>query len=86
MSDQKEISVQVQALLAEAIQVPLDMVTPDLEFGDLPQWDSLGHMEVMLRLEDEFGIPVDTDAIANLISIPKICQFLEENGYGKSTD
>jgi acyl carrier protein len=40
-------------------------------------------MEVMLKLEDEFGVPVDTDAIANLISIPKICQFLEENGYEK---
>jgi acyl carrier protein len=83
MSKQNSISERVQALLADAIQVPVEMVTSDLAFGDLPQWDSLGHMEVMLKLEDEFGVPVDTDAIANLISIPKICQFLEENGYEK---
>jgi acyl carrier protein len=83
MSDQMSISDRVQALLAEAIQVPVEMVSPDLEFGDLPQWDSLGHMEVMLKLEDEFGVPIDTDTIANLISVPKICQFLEENGYGQ---
>lgn len=81
MSDPMSISNRVRVLLAEAIQVPREMVTPDLEFGDLPQWDSLGHMEVMLRLESEFGVPIDTDAIANLISIPKICQFLQENGY-----
>jgi acyl carrier protein len=83
MSDQSQttISDRVQALLAEAIQVPADMVTPDLAFGDLPQWDSLGHMEIMLKLEEQFGVAIDTDAIATLISIPEICQFLKDNGY-----
>ncbi len=28
---------EIQALLAEAIQVPVEMVTADLTFGDLPQ-------------------------------------------------
>ncbi len=82
MSDQNQILIveRVQALLAEAIQVPLEMVTHDLAFGDLPQWDSLGHMEIMLKLEDEFGFSIDTDAIATLISVPEICRFLKENG------
>jgi acyl carrier protein len=83
MNDQRDISERVQMLLAEAIQVPVELVTPDLSFGDLPQWDSLGHMEVMLKLEEEFGVQVDADAIANLISVPKICQFLEENSHGE---
>jgi acyl carrier protein len=73
---------RVQALLAEAIQVPLDQVTSDMAFGDLPQWDSLGHMEVMLRLEEHFGIEVNPDTIAALISIPQICTYLQEHGYG----
>jgi acyl carrier protein len=71
----------VQSLLAEAIQVPGEMVTPDLAFGDLPQWDSLGHMEVMMRLEERFGVAIDADVIAELVSIPQICKFLEERGY-----
>jgi acyl carrier protein len=68
---------QVQALLADAIQVPADLVTPDLAFGDLPQWDSLGHMEVMMRLEEEYGIEISADTIAELISVPDICAYLE---------
>ena len=80
-SEMSMLSQRVQALLAEAIQVPGEMVTPDLSFGDLPQWDSLGHMEVMLRLEDEFGVAIDADTIAQLISIPEICHFLEDKGY-----
>ena len=72
---------QIQALLAEAIQVSIEEVTPDLAFGDLPQWDSMGHMEVMLRLEEKFGVEINADTIAALISIPEICKHLEANGH-----
>ena len=72
---------RVQALLADAFQVPQEMVTPDLAFGDLPQWDSLGHMEVMMRLEEQFGVDVNPDTIAELISIPEICAYLENNHH-----
>ena len=76
------ITDQVQTLLAEAIQVPVELVTPDLAFGDLPQWDSLGHMEVMMRLEEKFGVEISADTIAELISITEICKYLEKNGHG----
>jgi acyl carrier protein len=81
MTDDQLLSNRIQALLAEAIQVPAEMVSPDLAFGDLPQWDSLGHMEVMLKLEEEFGVTIDADRIAQLINIPEICRFLEANGH-----
>lgn len=77
----REISNRVQELVAEAIQVPQDMVTADLAFGDIPQWDSLGHMEVVLKLETEYGLAIDADLIAQLVSIPEICRYLEENGH-----
>lgn len=77
----REISNRVQELVAEAIQVPQDMVTADLAFGDIPQWDSLGHMEVVLKLEMEYGLAIDADLIAQLVSVPEICRYLEENGH-----
>ena len=77
MSDNYLLSNRVQSLVAEAIQVPADMVSPDLAFGDLPQWDSLGHMEVMLKLEEDFGVTIDAERIAQLISVPDICRFLK---------
>ncbi len=82
ITNQSPYLERLQAILAEAIQVPLDMVTPDLAFGDLPQWDSLGHMEVMMRLEEHFGIEINADTIAELISVPKICAYLEDHKNG----
>ena len=74
------LSEEIQTLLANAIQVPVEMVTPELTFGDLPQWDSLGHMEIMMRLEEKYGLEVNADTIARLISIPEIIQYIERNG------
>ena len=81
MMSTDHLTERVRSLLADAIQVPVESVTPDLGFGDLPQWDSLGHMEVMLKLEETFGVEIDTDLIATLISVPDICQFLEKNSH-----
>ena len=79
-----DLSARVQALVAEALQAPSDLVIPELAFGDLPQWDSLGHMEIMLRLEEQFGVAVDADTIARLVSIEEICRYLQENDHVQS--
>ena len=71
-----ELNSKVQAALAEALQIPPEQVTPDLAFGDLPQWDSMGHMEVMMQLEQHFGIEINGETIAQLTSIPAICAYL----------
>ena len=38
-------------------------------------------MEIMLRLEEQFGMAVDADTIAQLISVPEICRYLEANNH-----
>ena len=81
IQDNTALNERVQELLAETIRVPPDMVTPDLAFGDLPQWDSLGHMEIMMRLEEQFNIEINAETIAELISISDICKYLQEHGY-----
>ncbi len=75
------ITEKIQAVLAEALQVPPDTVTPDLALGDLPQWDSMGHMEVMMFLEQHFGVEINNDTIAELTSVPAIRRYIEENSH-----
>jgi acyl carrier protein len=67
---------KVQPILAEAFHIPSSEVTPGLAFGDLPQWDSMGHMELMMLLEERFGIEITAETIAELVSLPAICEHL----------
>ncbi|MGB9674369.1 MAG: acyl carrier protein [Anaerolineales bacterium] len=70
---------RIKNALALALQLSPDLITPDLSFGDLPQWDSMGHMEVMMRLEEFFGIEINADTIASLTSVAAIRAYLDNS-------
>jgi acyl carrier protein len=72
---------RIKALLAQTFQVPIEEITTNLAFGDLPQWDSMGHMDVMMTLEEHFGVEINTDTIGELVSIPAICAYLAEKSH-----
>lgn len=48
----------------------------------IPEWDSVHHLQLMLALEDEFGIQFDTDELATLGSIPLIERRLRGGEHG----
>jgi acyl carrier protein len=56
------IEARVQRVISDALQIPLDHVTPASTIGTLGG-DSLTRVEVCMALEDEFDIEVsDADA------------------------
>jgi acyl carrier protein len=82
MAHEKDpVAGQVQILLAEVFEVPIEQVTPELQFGDLPQWDSLGHMDLMMRLEERFGVEISTETIAELVSVAAISDYIQRSNH-----
>jgi acyl carrier protein len=65
---------QLQALLAEIFEVDAQDVSAETQFGDLPKWDSMGHMDLMLALESNFGVEISAETISELISVPLILE------------
>ena len=39
-----------------------------LNYQDIPEWDSIGHMTLMSGLEEGFGITLETDDIVDFSS------------------
>lgn len=70
--------VRVQETVAEALQVPIRQIAPNLAFGGIKEWDSMGHMGVMMLLEERFGISIDAEIIAALTSVPAICEYIQK--------
>jgi len=42
-----------------------------LKYQSIPQWDSVGHMSMISKLEDEFKITMDIDDIVDFSSYEK---------------
>jgi acyl carrier protein len=45
--------------------------------ADIEEWDSLGHVHIMVALEQQFDLYMDVDDFAELNNVPAILQYLE---------
>jgi citrate synthase len=68
---------RVEQVISEALKIDRHLVTDDLSYGDVPEWDSLNHVDLMLRLEQHFGVEIGEDEMLELTSVRAIRAFVE---------
>ncbi|MBV8159835.1 MAG: acyl carrier protein [Acidimicrobiia bacterium] len=67
----------LRSVLASTFETPAGAITPSTGQEDLEGWDSLGHLNLMLALQDTFGVTLDVDDMLELTSVPAILEFLD---------
>lgn len=71
---------RVIALISTELDVPEGSITPTTASGDIEKWDSLGHLQVCMALEAEFGISPELEELAELDSVGAIVDYLRDAG------
>lgn len=69
-----------EQVFCESLELTKEQL-PDLEYQQVANWDSVGHMELVAALEDTFDIMMDTGDIIDLSSFEKGKEILASN-YG----
>jgi acyl carrier protein len=67
---------KLQELIALTFGMPAEEITPSTARDDIPAWDSVGHLNLMLALEDAFALTLDIEDMARLATIPAILEYL----------
>ncbi|MBY0554269.1 acyl carrier protein [bacterium] len=49
------------------------------EIGNPSEWDSLHHIQIMIEIENKFGVKIGAMMVAKLVSVKKISEFIMEN-------
>ncbi len=80
--NEQSVFSDIQIIMAEVFEVETAEISIETQFGDLPKWDSMGHMDLMLALESKFSIAISADSIRDLVSIPAILEAIQavQNG------
>lgn len=73
---------KVEGLLAEVLQVPAAEINDDLSMKDVEAWDSLKHMELVVSLEQTFGLQLTFDEIVAMQSVGEIKRVMRGKGAG----
>ena len=66
----KELSIR--KLIADILKIPLEDVVNDLSIGDIPEWDSMAHMQIFALLESDLEIKLNVDQIIEIEDVEDI--------------
>ena len=71
------IESTIQELVVKTLKIRPEDYSEDLAAGDIPQWDSLGHVNLLQATEKHFGIAFDVvdsieiETVGDLIDMVK---------------
>jgi acyl carrier protein len=72
-----DLMSDLNTLIARELKLAPGAVTDDLAFGEAPGWDSLAHINLMLALEQEYGVRIGDDEMVELTSVSAIRAFIQ---------
>ena len=70
----------IDELLSRVLKIPATRITDATTMKDVPEWDSLKHMELIVAIEQHYTITLTGDEIADMTSVGVIKSTLTRHG------
>ncbi len=68
---------RLTAIFRDVFDDELVVATPELTAEDVPEWDSLSHIRLMLAVQKSFGIKMSAAQIASLRTVGDLAALIE---------
>ncbi len=68
---------RVLGIVSNIMKWPLKKINEDSSPEDIDTWDSLNQINLVLALEEEFGVRFTDDQIVQMLSVRSIIETLE---------
>ena len=69
---------QVRTMMADAFSVPVERMTADASPDTIETWDSIQHLNLVMALEEAFGVQFDPEEIEQLLSVELVAALVSE--------
>jgi acyl carrier protein len=67
-----DIEDRVRKTIIRTFNLSAEDAARELRMGNLPGWDSLGHMRLVVELEEEFGVSFPTYLLPEILDVDSI--------------
>ena len=62
------IDSKIKKVMSIVFEVPIDEIRDDSSIDSISNWDSIRHLNMILALEEEFGISIPDEEVGNLVN------------------
>jgi acyl carrier protein len=76
---EQEILVGIAEIIDEIAGVPADEVTPEKNFVDDLDIDSLSMVEIAVAAQDKFGVEIPDDQLKDLKTVQDVINFVHKH-------
>lgn len=64
---------------ASLLGVDSSMISPQTSMGDIPQWDSVMHLRLVMETEAKYGFSFSMEKVLETTSISSFVALIKEN-------
>jgi acyl carrier protein len=68
---------KIQEAFRESFGVEPQTITMETAPGDVPAWDSMGHLTLATNLERAFGVSFDVDELMEMETVKAIARIIQ---------
>lgn len=68
---------EVQAILAKQVRKDVSLVKPESKIKDDLGADSLDILQLLMKIEDEYGIMIPDEKLAGFVTVQDVVDFLD---------
>lgn len=61
-------SEKIKNVMSAVFEIPADSIKDDSSSDNIETWDSLRHLNLILGLEEEFGVTIPDEEVGNLVN------------------
>ena len=71
-----DIHNRVQKVFREVFEDPLLAISEQTEAADIPEWDSLAHINLILALEEEFDTEIPDEEAEKITTVQEAIDYI----------
>lgn len=69
---------EIVKIIASVLEVDVCDIEMDTAIGDLPEWDSIHHLQIIAELEKVYNIKFNASDLAELEDVSDLTSLVEE--------
>ena len=78
----ESVQTKIYKLMSNVFEIPVEEISEDSSLDSIESWDSIRHLNLILAIEEEFGITIPDEEVGNLVNY-KLIELTINEQLGK---